>query len=229
MPGQFETIDLGAVNSDLRIEIDAGAGCMGNDMQPDTDFYIKPPLTEDEHGALVKHLSPESEVGKLLVAGVEKGAAWLKVTADGEPSQEHVDLGIELAEEIIMLKGLRAGKVVAAFQTHLVRRKSEAEQAGEDITVIDADEFEEAVRNPDPNWLEMLTRAKEGIEKEKDTDARARVKRLDEAEGNVRIIENGEHHVVLRSPATGNLYGIALNQSPDGEVPEITELEELEG
>lgn len=55
-----------------------------------------------------------------MVAGTEKAGEWLKLTADGEPSQEHVDLGLELAKEIIALKGLRAGKVVAAvnYWTH---------------------------------------------------------------------------------------------------------------
>lgn len=61
MADAFEVIDLGAVNKELRIEIDAGAGCIGSESEPDTDFYVKPPLTEEEHSTLLEQLGPESK------------------------------------------------------------------------------------------------------------------------------------------------------------------------
>lgn len=214
MADAFEVIDLGAVNQELRIEVDAGVGCMGSDSEPDTDFYVKPPLTETEHSTLIEQLGPESKVGELLVAGTEKEGEWLKLTADGEPSQEHVDLGIELAKEIITLKGLRAGKVVAAVnkkvQTHLVRSKTETELAGEHVTIIDADEFEEASR--DPANRAFLQEARDYGEALKNR--------------NFRLVEATPETAVLRAPS-GVLFGISVDRGPDGEELNVTELEEL--
>ncbi len=43
----------------------------------------------------------------------------------------------------------------------------------------------------------------------------------------VLLVEATEATAVLRSPTTGNLYGISLDTSPDGEEVNVTELEEL--
>lgn len=119
---QFETLDLSAIEHDLRIEIGPGAGCIGEDPTPDTDIYAKP-LGVSQFAIVRQTLGSDSELAKQLVSGSIEPVG-LKFTVDGKPNQEHIDLGIELAQEIIKLKGLRGAIVVAEvdeeLQQHLV-------------------------------------------------------------------------------------------------------------
>ena len=212
MTDAFEVISMRAVDAGLRIDVEAGAGCIDTDSEHDTDFYIKPPLTEGERLTLVGRFGPQTQLGELLFAGIEESDEWPKLTTDGAPDLEHVDLGIELAKEIITLRGLRAGKVVAAvngeLQTHLVRSKSDGELVGEDVTFIDAEEFEEASRSPENKGF--LDRAIAYGESFKNR--------------NIRLVEATRETAVLRIPS-GSLFGIGVGHEDGVEKIDVAPLE----
>ena len=228
MANEFEDIK-GEVFQELRIEIDAGIGCMGSNSDPDTDIDVKPPLNGTEHEKLVERLDPESQLGALIVSAQEVTGEWPRFTADGEPSQEHVDLGIELAHEMINLRGLRAGKVVAAIdnklQTYFVRKKSQAELLAEDTWIGGADdEFEAGVKadKNDPVWQAILKKA--GVAGKRQT----MINYLREHADQVLLVKADDRTAVLRSPATGYLYAVSLDYGSNGEEVNVTELVELQ-
>ena len=125
MADKFEVLNLGEIEQELRIEVDAGAGCIGEAEHPDTYIYVKPPVEMREHSVLRSTFSPDTEIGRMLSRTfVENKEHWTRFTVQGNPSQEHADMGIELAKELITLRGIKAGKVVAAVdgktESHLV-------------------------------------------------------------------------------------------------------------
>ena len=165
MAGQFETLDLGAVDRDLRIEVGAGTGHMEFDeargkyaLKPSTEIRIQPPPTETEHAALVGSFGIESEVGRSLVSGMPTGRG-LKLTVNGAPSEKHLALSEDLARELITLKSLRAARIVETVdgkdQEHLVLYQETGN------TAIDADAFE--IDSVDPAWQKALGAARQHI------------------------------------------------------------------
>jgi hypothetical protein len=111
----FEVVDLGAAEQELSIEVRPGHTWEGMDCEPGTDFVISPPLTEEEHTTLIEKHGPGSQIGELLLFSREHIDHSLTLNVEDEPSEEQIENGIELAKEIITLKGLKAGKVVSAI------------------------------------------------------------------------------------------------------------------
>ena len=101
----------------------------------DTDFIIRPPLTHLGHDALLHNVGLESSVGELLVAGAIEKDEFQKHTVEGVPSDEHLALGIELAEAIMTLRGLKAASVVSEIEgkleTRIILSKDKVNQSSE--------------------------------------------------------------------------------------------------
>jgi hypothetical protein len=113
MADEFLTINLTAVEQQLNIEVgDAGNNV---DAQPETYVIVEPPITNEEYMELIEQVDPRSKIGYLLTGSLEKDGEGSRFTAEGAPSEENVNLGLELAKRIIGVRGIRSGKVVAAI------------------------------------------------------------------------------------------------------------------
>jgi hypothetical protein len=113
MAGHFEVIDVDEV--DVSIEIKNGHEWAGMDYPPGTDFVVKPPLSIDEHIELFERTGLTSRIGVLLIGSVEHVGVSSSYNAEGEPGEEQVSLGVEMAKEILAIKGLRTAKVSMAL------------------------------------------------------------------------------------------------------------------
>ncbi len=157
MANNVEVVNLEKVQEEVTI----GIGSQQTPSDIYTYYSVKPPLSEAEHQTLIDKLGTENKVGQIILGGMQRKDEWQRLTIEGGLNQEHVELGIELASEIIALRGLRSGRVMAIveeeFQNYFLFNKSESE--GEDLTVIDAEEFAEAQR--DPKFRAFAKRARE--------------------------------------------------------------------
>lgn len=114
MAEQFEVIDLKAVE-ELKIFVDQGPDRLDPESLSSTDIYIAPPISADERAAIVERVGAESKLGELLVAGFrEQVGLWVQLAANAQSIEEHAELGIELAKQIIALKGLRGARVAVS-------------------------------------------------------------------------------------------------------------------
>lgn len=215
MASPFEVVDLNAAEQQLTIEIRPGRTWEGMDYEPGTDFRIIPPLTADEHMELISSQEPGSKLYQEVGGGVMTEGEWLDLNFELEADQDEVEHAVELAQAIITIKGIKAAKIVNTIgevtHEYLVRCKNAAEVTGEQIPVIDADEFEEASK--DPANRAFLQEARDYMETQKNR--------------NFRLIEATPETAVLRTPA-GVLFGISVDRGPDGEELNVTELEDPE-
>ncbi len=121
MSQHFEVINLD--EHDLNVTVGPGMAMVSSDSEPETDIGVKPPLSDEEHIALMDAVGPDSDLGQELVASTETGG-YTEFHVTGEPSARHLELGIELAKQVALLRDARAAKVTAAIgehvQSHLV-------------------------------------------------------------------------------------------------------------
>lgn len=98
-----EVIDLNDMGQELTITLERGASCAGDT----TNYYILPPLTSEEEETIANAVDPYSQFGEPLECiGETPEGTWFVMYQS--PKEEHVALGVELAEKTIALKGLRA-------------------------------------------------------------------------------------------------------------------------
>lgn len=109
----FRVIDIDAAEKALRIDILASQG--DGFSVSETDMLVTPPITTDEHDRILEKVGVESALGRQLVSGVEIGDESLKFTLDGTPSEAHRWYGVELAKQIVALKGIGAALVVTCI------------------------------------------------------------------------------------------------------------------
>lgn len=114
----YEVLNLKDVANDLAITIGPGVGTMNPiDPQPNTEISVTPPTSIEEHVQILESLEAESELGQLMNGTLEEVGKKVTLFAQGETGQRHIDLGVQLAEQIMTIRGLRAARIVAAVGT----------------------------------------------------------------------------------------------------------------
>ncbi len=216
MAKPHEVIVLKTMEEQLSVEINKD----GWDMSTADNFThisAEPPFTETEIVDIKTRLITGELSGKGLgrLAGleiVEVPDDGVTLTLEGKLDTAKVKFGLALTEEVMAMRGLSGAivKVDGSEATHVIRTKNEAELAGEHVTIIDADEFEEACK--DPANRAFIQEARDYGESLKNRK--------------VRLMGATPETAVLRVPS-GRLYGISVDHGPDGEEIKVTELGEL--
>jgi len=105
MARDFERINISEAESSLQVEIDASDRPMFG-----TRIEAVPAMSQAEYEQLVAH----SEFGPELTYGyLSECRVW--ITLDGEPNPHHIELGMHVAEELLVLRGIKAGSVSVKF------------------------------------------------------------------------------------------------------------------
>jgi len=104
-----ETLDLDEVRKQLQVSVGQGPGQTHPGSEADTQIEVRPRIQRNEYEQLLD--SDESDVTLPHGAVLREDDVRSAIIVGGEPRNEHLDMGITVAEEIMTMRGLSAAVV----------------------------------------------------------------------------------------------------------------------
>lgn len=117
MTENYNVTDLGPASEVFMLAIGPEAGSD----QPSTAFTPSPPMLFDQRDRLLNEAQPRSKLATLLQGGTWEGEVgwevlYTKFNTPGEPTPEDLVLGIELAQAVIALRGIKAAMITVSTE-----------------------------------------------------------------------------------------------------------------
>jgi hypothetical protein len=98
MAGEFVVTDSVEAESELTIKIFKGLKSLsmvsGDPHELDTDYFVRPPVTEEEQKTIIETRGGESTMGSLVGTAEIRQGLCMRFTEDDPPNQVCVDHGI---------------------------------------------------------------------------------------------------------------------------------------
>lgn len=143
----YEVIDLGPKDEQLLVGVERGFAGHGDSSRA-TEIFVTPFITEQEQRDLEEVTVPGSPMSALLTTALMGQGEWTRFTTEGEPTEQDEALALELAREVINLRGIKAARVAlnnrSSRERRLVRAVDETEGSNKEyMTEVSTVEFGE--------------------------------------------------------------------------------------
>lgn len=110
--------NLNRVGAKLKLELGKGFGT-DSDADPGTDIRVIPPISESVKNSISEDLDAPANVMTLLQNEVERvnGGDATIMNTEGQPSDKHLRMAVDLARQIMFHSGLEAAIIERSTKT----------------------------------------------------------------------------------------------------------------